>query len=68
MAFLCHGIDKAEPTRRGRIVSFFSQGDGLAMAAALEDESYHLDEMIYDVANLDAGFRFAKDDSSGKLC
>jgi hypothetical protein len=51
------------PTRRGRIMSFFSQGDGLAMAAALEDESYHLDELIYDVANLDAGFRFAKDEN-----
>jgi len=50
------------PTRRGRIVSFFSQGDGLAIAAALEDESYPLDELIYDLANLDAGFRFAGED------
>jgi late competence protein required for DNA uptake (superfamily II DNA/RNA helicase) len=46
------------PTLRGRVVSFFSQGDGLAIAAALEDESYPLEELIYDVANLDAGFRF----------
>jgi superfamily II DNA/RNA helicase len=46
------------PTLRGRLVSFFSQGDGLAIAAALEDESYSLDELIYDLANLDAGFRF----------
>lgn len=51
------------PTRRGRIVSFFAQGDGLAMAAALEDESYPLDELIYDVANLDAGFRFCGEDN-----
>jgi hypothetical protein len=51
------------PTRRGRIVSFFSQGDGLAVAASLEDLSYRLDEMIYDLANLDAGFRFAKDEN-----
>jgi superfamily II DNA/RNA helicase len=51
------------PTRRGRIVSFFSQGDGLAVAASLEDFSYQLDEMIYDLANLDAGFRFAKDEN-----
>jgi hypothetical protein len=51
------------PTRRGRIVSFFSQGDGLAVAASLEDLSYPLDEMIYDLANLDAGFRFAKDEN-----
>ena len=50
------------PTLRGRIVSFFSQGDGLAIAAALEDEAYPLDELIYDLANLDAGFRFAGED------
>jgi hypothetical protein len=46
------------PTRRGRIVSFFSGGDGLAVAAALEDEAYGLEELSYDLANLDAGFRF----------
>ena len=50
------------PTLRGRVVSFFSQGDGLAIAAALEDEAYPLDELIYDLANLDAGFRFAGED------
>lgn len=50
-------------TRRGRIVSFFSQGDGLAIAAALEDESYALEELIYDLANLDAGFRFSGEDN-----
>ncbi|HTL56506.1 MAG TPA: DEAD/DEAH box helicase [Candidatus Limnocylindrales bacterium] len=51
------------PTRRGRIVSFFSQGDGLAIAAALEDPSYPLEELIYDLANLDAGFRFCGDEN-----
>jgi superfamily II DNA/RNA helicase len=51
------------PTRRGRLVSFFSQGDGLAIAAALEGETYPLDEVVYDVANLDAGFRFCGDDN-----
>jgi superfamily II DNA/RNA helicase len=52
-------VDEAGvPTLRGRLVSFFSQGDGLAVAAALEDPSYPLDELIYDLANLDAGFRF----------
>jgi superfamily II DNA/RNA helicase len=50
------------PTLRGRVVSFFSQGDGLAIAAALEDQTYPLDELIYDLANLDAGFRFAGED------
>jgi hypothetical protein len=51
------------PTRRGRIMSFFSQGDGLAVAAALEDDSYDLDELVYDLANLDAGFRFCQDEN-----
>jgi hypothetical protein len=35
----------------------------LAIAAALEDESYPLDELIYDLANLDGGFRFSGDDN-----
>ncbi len=51
------------PTLRGRVVSFFSQGDGLAIAVALEDTSYPLDELIYDLANLDGGFRFCGDDN-----
>ena len=51
------------PTHRGRIVSFFSQGYGLAMAAALEDATYPLDELIYDIANLDAGFRFCGEEN-----
>ncbi|HHY84558.1 MAG TPA: DEAD/DEAH box helicase [Verrucomicrobia bacterium] len=57
-------IDAAgTPTLRGRVVSFFSQGDGLAIAAALEDESYPIDELVYDLANLEAGFRFCGDDN-----
>ena len=57
------------PTRRGRMVSFFSQGDGLAIAAGLEDERYPLEEFIYDLANLDAGFRFCGDENrfAGRL-
>ena len=57
------------PTRRGKIVSFFSQGDGLAVAAALEEDSYSITELIYDLANLDASFRFANEDSrwAGRL-
>ncbi|HOB97437.1 MAG TPA: DEAD/DEAH box helicase [Verrucomicrobiota bacterium] len=57
------------PTRRGQIVSCFSQGDGLAIAAALEDEDYPLDELVYDLANLDAGFRFCGEDNrwAGRL-
>jgi hypothetical protein len=55
--------DDGVPTNRGRVVSFFSQGDGLAIAACLEDASYPLNELIYDLANLDAGFRFAGDEN-----
>lgn len=51
------------PTLRGQLVSFFAQNHGLAMAAALEDTSYPLDELIYDVANLDAGFRFSGEEN-----
>jgi hypothetical protein len=57
------------PTRRGRIVSFFQQEDGLAIGAALEDASYPLDEFVYDLANLDAGFRFCGEENryAGRL-
>jgi superfamily II DNA/RNA helicase len=57
------------PTLRGKICSFFSQGDGLAIAAALEDESYPIDELVYDLADLDASFRFCGEDNrwSGRL-
>jgi hypothetical protein len=51
------------PTRRGRVVSRYSQGDGLAIAVALEDERYALDELIYDIANLDGGFRFCGEEN-----
>src|SRR3954469_3724408 len=51
------------PTLRGQVVSFFSQGAGLPIAAALEDATYRLDEMIYDLANLDAGFRFCGEEN-----
>lgn len=57
------------PTLRGRIASFFSQGDGLAIAAAVEDETYPLEDLIYDLANLEGGFRFSGDSNrwSGRL-
>lgn len=51
-----------KPTRRGIIFSFFFQGEGLAIAAALEDETYPVNELVYDVANLRAGHRFSEED------
>ncbi len=57
------------PTRRGKIASFLSQGDGLALAAALEQGDYPLEELIYDLADLDGGFRFCGEDTrwAGRL-
>lgn len=51
------------PTRRGVIFSFFQHGEGLAVAAALEHASYPIDELIFDLANLRGGPRFAGDES-----
>ena len=61
------------PTRRGVIFSYFNHGEGLAIAAALEDERYPIPELTFDLANLRAGPRFAGDDSPlggrlGALC
>jgi hypothetical protein len=61
------------PTTRGILFSFFHHGEGLAVAAALEDETYPIDELLFDLANLRAGPRFAGDDSPyggrlGALC
>jgi superfamily II DNA/RNA helicase len=51
------------PTRRGVIFSFFQAGEGLAIAAALEDESYPIDDLVFDLANIRAGPRFAGEDA-----
>ena len=61
------------PTRRGIVFSFFHHGEGLAIAAALEDAAYEIGDLIFDLANLRAGPRFAGDDSPfagrlGALC
>ncbi len=48
------------PTRRGVIFSFFNHGEGLAVAAALEQpaKDYPVEDLIHDLANLRAGHRF----------
>jgi hypothetical protein len=51
------------PTRRGMIFSFFHGGEGLAVAAALEDETYPIDELVFDLANIRAGPRFTGEDA-----
>lgn len=50
--------ENAYPTRRGVIFSFFNHGEGLAVAAALEDSDYPIEQLIWDIANLRAGHRF----------
>lgn len=61
------------PTRRGIIFGFFYHGEGLAVAAALEDPTYPIEDLVFDLANLRAGPRFAGDDAPhagrlGALC
>jgi hypothetical protein len=51
------------PTQRGIIFSFFHSGEGLAIAAALEDETYDLESLVFDLANIRAGPRFAGEDA-----
>jgi hypothetical protein len=51
------------PTRRGILFSFFQAGEGLAIAAALEDETYPIDDLVFDLANIRAGPRFAGEDA-----
>ena len=50
--------EEGRPTRRGIVFSFFSRGEGLAIAAALEDETYPIEDLVRDLANLRAGHRF----------
>ena len=45
------------PTRRGEIASLFLHGEGLAVAAALEDEGYDAEDLAWDLAELRAGDR-----------
>jgi superfamily II DNA/RNA helicase len=51
------------PTRRGILFSFFHAGEGLAIAAGLEDEKYPIDDLVFDLANIRAGPRFAGEDA-----
>lgn len=62
-----------KPTQRGVLFGFFQGGEGLAIAAALEDETYPIEDLVFDLANIRAGPRFAEEDSPlagrlGALC
>ena len=49
---------RGHPTRRGAITAFFNGGEGLAIAAALEVETYAVEDLLDDLINLRAGHRF----------
>ncbi len=57
------------PTRRGILFSFFQHGEGLAIVAALEDPGYAIEDLVFDLADLRGGPRFAEEDglASGRL-
>lgn len=46
------------PTPRGRVFSRFQGGEGLMVAAALEDAHYPVDDLAQHIANLRGGPRF----------
>ncbi|MEY2614427.1 MAG: ATP-dependent helicase [Verrucomicrobiota bacterium] len=52
-----------KPTRRGIVFGFFNHGEGLAIAAALENGDYPVEDLVFDLGNLRAGHRFALDES-----
>jgi hypothetical protein len=56
--------DRGSPTDRGVIFSFFQHGEGLAVAAALEDAAYPVSELLWHLANLRAGRRFDTGDTA----
>lgn len=51
--------DSGSPTPRGRLFSRFQGGEGLIIAAALEDFSYPVEDIAAHLANLRGGPRFA---------
>ncbi|MBV8143144.1 MAG: DEAD/DEAH box helicase [Verrucomicrobia bacterium] len=55
--------ESGNPTRRGVLFSFFNQGEGLAIAAALENLDYPVEDLVFDLGNLRAGHRFSLDES-----
>jgi hypothetical protein len=50
--------DYGAPTPRGRLFSRFQGGEGLMVAAALEDATYPIEDIVAHLANLRGGPRF----------
>lgn len=51
--------DDGSVTLRGRVAARFQHGEGLAVAAALEDAGYDTESLAWDLAELRAGDRLA---------
>lgn len=58
--------ENGHPTARGVIFSLFHAGEGLAIAAALEDKSYPLPALALHIANLRGGRRFSETREPGE--
>ncbi len=50
--------ENGAPTPRGRLFSRFQSGEGLMIAAALEDAKYPIENIVSHIANLRGGPRF----------
>ncbi|MEO6053885.1 MAG: hypothetical protein ABIP97_07740, partial [Chthoniobacterales bacterium] len=50
---------QGNPTERGRIAAQFQAGEGLMIAAALEDSNYPVTLLLQHLANLRGGLRFS---------
>lgn len=51
--------ESARVTPRGQLVGRFHGGEGLLLAAALEDVDYPVEELVVHLANMRGGFRFS---------
>ncbi|MEM1058462.1 MAG: DEAD/DEAH box helicase [Verrucomicrobiota bacterium] len=56
-------------TRRGRLMCQFTGPEGLGVLAGVEDKSYDLEELVFDLGDLVSGGRFAGEESrfAGRL-
>lgn len=50
--------EDGRPSPRGRVVSRFQGGEGLMIAAALEDATYPVEDLVNHLANIRGGYRF----------
>ncbi|MEM8954212.1 MAG: hypothetical protein AAGD22_08685, partial [Verrucomicrobiota bacterium] len=55
------------PTTRGKVFSRFQRGEGLVIAAALEDDQYPTEDLVWHLANIRAGHRFADHDDGDSI-